>query len=164
MPGWWPPLWKILATPLIRLIKSYWLCSYRYYTAISQWRQPQADRLWTRRGKRRHYHSWRLQLASTNKSPGYKRIFWQRWKAFGGMPQYYVGKVISVLPLGVGWVFYRPRSYWEWRLICKWNGWLRRLSESPQIDSNLWPFSLYQMAFRPARKPYRIWLLFSQHT
>ena len=86
----------------IRPIKSYWLCSYRYYTAISQWRQPQADRLWTRRGKRRHYHSWRLQLTSTNKSPGYKRIFWQRWKAFGGMPQYYVGKVISVLPLG-GW-------------------------------------------------------------
>ena len=93
---------KMISKTVIRPIKSYWFCSYRYSTAISQWRQPHADRLWTRRGKRRHYHSWGLQIASTNESPGYKRIFWQRWKAFGGMPQYYVGKVISVLPLGGG--------------------------------------------------------------
>ena len=97
---------KMTSKTVIRPINSYWLCSYRYSTAISHWRQPRADRLWTRRGKRRHYHSWRLQNTSTNKRLGYKGIFWHRWKAYGGMPQHYVWKVIRVLPLGVGCLFY----------------------------------------------------------
>ena len=81
------------------------------------------------------------------------------------MPQYYVGKVISVLPLGGGvGVLQTP-----FLLRVTFDMYVKRVTQKIiRVTPNIFePMTLHTIPdgfFAPARKPYRIWPLFSQHT